>query len=190
LLIQYSSVILNVWALWWAYWLIMAAVNRKPTLRRESQASYLSWRLLTVAAWIFLLCPWSLAGLGTRWLPATDFWGRLGLGLAAGGLLYTVWARVVLGSNWSSTVTVKDRHQLIVAGPYRFTRHPIYTGLITAAVGTALASGEVHAVFGVGFLVWAFELKLRVEERFMRDQFGKVYVDYCATVKRLVPFIY
>jgi protein-S-isoprenylcysteine O-methyltransferase Ste14 len=187
---QYSGVILDCWAVWWAYWLIMAAVNRKPNVRKESQASYLSWRLLTVAAWIFLLGPLSWAGLGMRLLPARDYWGCLGLGLALLGLTYTVWARVVLGSNWSSTVTVKDQHQLMVAGPYRFTRHPIYTGLITAAVGTALASGEVHGVLGVGFLVWAFELKLRVEERFMRDQFGKVYEDYCANVKRLVPFIY
>jgi protein-S-isoprenylcysteine O-methyltransferase Ste14 len=189
-LIQYSRVILNCWTAWWAYWLIMAALVRKPNVRRESQASYLSWRLLTVAAWIFLLCPLPLAGLRVRLLPATDLWGCLGLGLAVAGLLYTVWARVVLGSNWSSTVTVKDRHQLIVAGPYKYTRHPIYTGLITAAVGTALASGEVRAVFGVGFLVWAFELKLRVEERFMRDQFGRAYEAYCANVKRLVPFIY
>jgi protein-S-isoprenylcysteine O-methyltransferase Ste14 len=189
-MIPYSRVILDGWAAWFAYWLVMAALNRKPDLRRESQASYRSWRLLTVAAWIFLFSPIRLAGLDARLLPATDFWGGLGLGLAVAGLLYTVWARVVLGSNWSSTVTVKERHQLIVAGPYRFTRHPIYTGLITAALGTAVASGEQHAVLGAGFLVWAFELKLRVEERFMRDQFGGVYEEYCAHVKRLVPFIY
>lgn len=189
-MVPYASIAVALWAVWAAYWVGAAFLNRKPSLRRESTGSWLSWRLLTVAAWILLFAPVSVAGLGQRFVPSTDFGSSLGLALCLAGLLYSVWARRVLGSNWSSVVTVKDQHQLIQRGPYAYTRHPIYTGILSAALGTALVAGQWRALLGLACLAAAFQLKLSVEERFMREQFGERYDAYAARVKRLLPWIY
>ena len=104
------------------------------------------------------------------------------------GLVFSVWARVHLGRNWSGVVTVKQGHELIRTGPYAYVRHPIYTGLIAAMVGTAIASGTVRAAIGVLIIAASFVVKLRREEVFMRETFPGEYPRYAAEVPALVPF--
>jgi len=99
-----------------------------------------------------------------------------------------VWARVHLGGNWSGTVTVKEAHELIRSGPYSRVRHPIYTGLIAAALGTALASGTVGAALGAAIIAAALVRKLRAEEGFMHETFPGEYERYRAEVPALIPF--
>jgi len=99
------------------------------------------------------------------------------------------WARRYLGTNWSSTVTIKEGHELVTAGPYAIVRHPIYTGLILAFVGTALAIGEWRAVLAAVLGVIAFWRKLSLEERWMREQFGERYQAYSRRVPALIPFV-
>jgi protein-S-isoprenylcysteine O-methyltransferase Ste14 len=99
-----------------------------------------------------------------------------------------VWARVHLGRNWSGNVTVKEGHELIHTGPYRYVRHPIYTGILTGAIGTAICSGTLRAALGLTVLAAAFIVKLRAEERFMRETFPGQYQKYCEEVPALVPF--
>ncbi len=67
----------------------------------------------------------------------------LGMGLTAVGIAFALWARLWIGRNWSGTITIKDQHELIQRGPYSLVRHPIYTGLLLAFLGTALVHGEV-----------------------------------------------
>jgi protein-S-isoprenylcysteine O-methyltransferase Ste14 len=109
--------------------------------------------------------------------------------LTAGGLLFSVWARVRLGRNWSATVTIKDQHELIADGPYRFVRHPIYTGLLVAILGTALARGDWRGMLAMAIVSWAFWRKLTIEERWLAQQFGDDYAAYRRRVAALVPFI-
>ena len=70
----------------------------------------------------------------------------IGLALLCAGLAFAVWARVELGRNWSGSVTVKEGHELIRSGPYAYVRHPIYTGLIAALIGTAVIIGTLRAL--------------------------------------------
>jgi protein-S-isoprenylcysteine O-methyltransferase Ste14 len=114
----------------------------------------------------------------------------VGAALVAAGLLLTVWARVQLGRNWSDVVTIKKDHDLVTAGPYRTVRHPIYSGLLLAVIGVAIAIGEWRGAAAVAVITWAFCWKLRVEERFMREQFGRQYEDYSGRVSALIPFVY
>jgi protein-S-isoprenylcysteine O-methyltransferase Ste14 len=100
-----------------------------------------------------------------------------------------VWARFVLAGNWSDFVQVKQDHELIVEGPYRWVRHPIYTGLILMFLGTALGVGEWRGVLAVAIATIAFWHKLRLEETVMRGQFGDAYARYAERVRALIPFV-
>jgi len=113
----------------------------------------------------------------------------VGAVLTVAGLLVSVWARVHLGRNWSATITVKKDHELITSGPYRFARHPIYSGLLLAFIGSALACGELRAILAVTLAFWALWRKLRIEEQWMREQFGTAYDEYARRVAALVPFV-
>jgi protein-S-isoprenylcysteine O-methyltransferase Ste14 len=97
------------------------------------------------------------------------------------GLAFAVWARRHIGSNWSGTVTVKENHALVRTGPYAWVRHPIYTGLLAAILGSAIARGELRGVWAVALCTIAFVSKLRTEERWMRKYLAS---NTSATVRR------
>ncbi|HEY5254881.1 MAG TPA: isoprenylcysteine carboxylmethyltransferase family protein, partial [Acidobacteriaceae bacterium] len=105
------------------------------------------------------------------------------------GLLFAVWARFVLGRNWSGIVTVKEDHTLITRGPYAWVRHPIYTGILLALLGTAVTLGTILNFVEVPVVAFAFWLKLRTEERFMLETFGEQYAAYRHHVKALIPYV-
>ena len=109
--------------------------------------------------------------------------------MVAGGLGISIWARRVLGRNWSGIVTVKQDHELIRTGPYRYVRHPIYTGLLLAILGTALIFGEWRGLIAFVIFTAAIMLKVRTEERFMDESFPEQYARYRAEVPALLPFL-
>jgi protein-S-isoprenylcysteine O-methyltransferase Ste14 len=116
----------------------------------------------------------------------------LALGIAtdlivlAGGA-FTVWARVVLGRNWSAEVTFKEDHELIESGPYALARHPIYTGLIAMALGTAIAYGRAFGFVLLAALCGGLWWKARQEERVMSRHFPEAYAEYRTRVRAIVP---
>jgi len=96
-----------------------------------------------------------------------------------------------LGANWSVTLEVRDRHRLITQGIYRRVRHPMYTALLLYGIAHALVipnwvAGPSNLV---AFAV-LFALRVRAEERMMREQFGDEYTAYMARTKRLVPGVW
>jgi protein-S-isoprenylcysteine O-methyltransferase Ste14 len=95
----------------------------------------------------------------------------------------------VLGRNWSATVQLKKEHELIVVGPYRWARHPIYTGMLLAMLGTAVAIGEWRGLLAIALVFAGLWFKLRHEEAWMRERFGASYVNYMRRVKALIPGI-
>jgi protein-S-isoprenylcysteine O-methyltransferase Ste14 len=179
-----------LWLAWLAYWFV-AARDVKPARRQESWANRLLTIALIVPAALLMAVrgrwlPW----LGGRFLPDTMIVYLLGLLLVMAGLAFAVWARVYLGRNWSGTVTVKENHELIRSGPYAIVRHPIYTGLLLAMLGTAIVVGEWRGLLSLCFLGLAFWFKLRREERFMADSFPDTYPSYCAQVSALLPLMH
>jgi protein-S-isoprenylcysteine O-methyltransferase Ste14 len=94
------------------------------------------------------------------------------------GLLFTVWARLTLGSNWSGTVTIKTNHQLIRRGPYRSIRHPIYTGMLAALLATAITQGLLSGLIGYAFVYLALFRKARREEAFLAQEFGDGFAEH------------
>jgi protein-S-isoprenylcysteine O-methyltransferase Ste14 len=187
---MFSGMRLIFWLWWgWALYWMLSAIGNKATERRESLASRLT-HLLPLAVGAALLA-WPQSRWSTLafrlWPPSPAAYG-IGVALISAGLAFAIWARVHLGGNWSGTVTVKQGHELIRSGPYRYVRHPIYTGLIAALLGTAVASGTVPAVIGLAIIVAAFVRKLRTEEDFMRATFPGEYERYSTEVPALIPF--
>jgi protein-S-isoprenylcysteine O-methyltransferase Ste14 len=184
----YRQLISWAWLAWALYWLICAAAT-KATQRREPLGSRLAHIVPLVLGAVLLgwrEVPW--AWLAQRLWPRGPWPYFAGLALLYAGLAFAVWARVQLGRNWSGSVTVKENHELIRSGPYALVRHPIYTGLLTAVLGTALASGTVRAALGFLIITAALLRKLRTEEAFMRATFPGEYERYAADVPALVPF--
>lgn len=183
----YSYLFPAMWMGWALYWWALSR-HVKVTVRRESLVSrLLHIGPLAVAVLLLWVPRVPFASLGERVLPWTEalFW--VGAALTAAGLLFTVWARVHLGTNWSGTVTLKRGHELITSGPYAFVRHPIYTGLLLAFLGSALARDEWRGVLALALVALALWRKLRNEERWMREQFGDAYSAYSKRVAALVP---
>ncbi len=128
--------------------------------------------------------------LGHRFLPQSQAVALAGLALTIAGCLFAIWARLTLASNWSGEVTLKAGHELITRGPYGLTRHPIYTGLLTAVVGTALAKGEWRCALGFVLILIAILVKMGQEEQLMMQTFPQSYPDYRQRVKALIPGVF
>jgi protein-S-isoprenylcysteine O-methyltransferase Ste14 len=183
------NVIGLLWGGWAAYWFV-AARSAKQDRRQESPLSRASHLVpLGFAAW--LLFAGVLPGhfLGERFLPATRATSWVGVAVVAFGLGFAIWARYVLGRNWSGIVTLKQDHELVRGGPYRYARHPIYTGLLIAFLGSAIARGEWRGILAVLIAFAALWRKLKLEERWMIETFGDAYVRYRAEVRALIPFV-
>lgn len=113
-----------------------------------------------------------------------------GLAITAMGLAFAILARLYIGKNWSPWIQVKEGHELIESGPYALVRHPIYSGLMLATLGTAVVYGEWSGFLGFVCIAGAWGYKSRLEESAMADQFGAQYKQYQARVKGLIPFVW
>jgi protein-S-isoprenylcysteine O-methyltransferase Ste14 len=113
----------------------------------------------------------------------------VGLVLFAAGLAFAVWARVHLGRNWGTPMTQKKEPELVMSGPYRRVRHPIYTGILTAGFGTALAFGWFWLIF-VALAAAYLAYSATVEERYLTEQFPDTYPAYKRSTKMLVPYVF
>ncbi|HEX4227964.1 MAG TPA: isoprenylcysteine carboxylmethyltransferase family protein [Bryobacteraceae bacterium] len=179
-----------VWLVFLAVWII-TALQTKPISRQENFWASLGYRLLSVMAGFLLFDPRLAVGLlGIRLLPLSGVLHVAGFVITVLGIAFAVWARFFLGGNWSAMVTVKENHELIRSGPYAIVRHPIYSGVSLAALGTAIALGEVRGFVAVALLIIAWRWKWGKEESFMSQQFGEQYAEYKRHVRALIPGIW
>lgn len=183
-----ASVFLLVWVVWGLSWLI-AAIWAGPT-RRRLPAGWEAVYRVPVAIGFLLLLPVISRRLGAAPLWHVGLGGAYALSLVTiAGLLFTWWARLHLGRLWSSAVTVKEGHRVVDTGPYALVRHPIYTGLIVAAFGSAVAEASVPALIGLALCIFGFWLKAQFEERFLAAELGADrYGAYRRRVPMLIPF--
>jgi protein-S-isoprenylcysteine O-methyltransferase Ste14 len=181
---------LLLWLAWLAYW-VASARRVKAIERRESFGSRLSYVVTLVLGGVLTGSRPIVAGaLSHSLLSPSVATAVLGLVVTALGLGFSVWARRHLGTNWSGSVTIKREHDLVQTGPYAWVRHPIYTGLLLAFVGSAVARGNVQGLVGFAIITLGLIRKLRIEERWMRETFGEAYATYCARVPALVPRLF
>jgi protein-S-isoprenylcysteine O-methyltransferase Ste14 len=175
------------WVAWVVYWVIMAFTTKRAVER----SGFFGYRLVAGILIVGLVAAGRLVHVSSH----SQLWQTtLALGVVSdcivvAGAAFTVWARITLGRNWSAEVTFKQDHELIESGPYALARHPIYTGLIVMALGTAINYGRV---IGFGLLVslcGGLWWKARQEERIMSRHFPDAYAEYKTRVRAIIPFM-
>jgi protein-S-isoprenylcysteine O-methyltransferase Ste14 len=182
-----GTVTTALWLVWLAGWWL-GALKTARTVARESPGSQLSYSIFTWIGAALLFFNAVRGGiLSTALYPAAPIVAWTGVALVALGLSYAVWARLHLGRMWSARVTLKTEHRIVKSGPYTITRHPIYTGMLLALVGTVLVRNTVVGLIGFVFIAVGFVLKLRHEERMLTEHFGDDYRAYRQEVPALIP---
>jgi protein-S-isoprenylcysteine O-methyltransferase Ste14 len=169
----------GAWLLLAAFWL-MAALRSKKASRTEGSGERLV-HIAFMAVGFALL--YNSAPSGLNWMNRSFVADRrwidwLGAWLTLSGVLFAIWARATIGREWSGEVQIKQGHRLIRSGSYAHIRHPIYTGLLLAVSGTALANGEYRALIGLAVICLGFARKAKKEESFLAEQFGPAFEDH------------
>ncbi len=186
---NYSKINTVLWIFWLLYWMISARGNKK-TMQRPKPGLRLVVIVVVLAVGVYLYQHHS-PRLDMRILPDTRQMQQLGTACTAAGVLFSIWARRILGTNWSAAPTIKEDHELITAGPYEFVRHPIYTGILLALFGSiVLANGRLRDLIIFVFAVVLLWGKLKIEERLMLKAFPGTYPDYKRRTKALIPFMF
>ena len=185
-----ARIIINAcWGVFIVIWLL-AALFTKRTVYRQSGGQRLRYIIPILFGWYLVFRGYRLGPpFNIHIIPQTDALLAAAAILCLCGLGFCLWARAVLGRNWSGTVTLKENHELIVRGPYRLVRHPIYTGLLAMLIASAMEQGHIAGMIGLIFVFVSFWIKLNAEEEVMRNQFPHQYAAYAARVKRIIPFI-
>ena len=178
------------WTAFIAVWLV-TAIRTKRTRTAESFLGQLPYRLVTVAG-VLLIFPnrYTIDVLRTHILPWSPIFLDIGAVLTALGILFAFWARFHLGRNWSGNVTIKTDHELIRTGPYARIRHPIYTGILLALLGTGLANDLWRSAIGFGLVLFGFWLKARREESVLEREFGVGFADHVRATGMFVPRVF
>ncbi len=183
-----NHLIVACWITFLVYWFI-SAQRVKPVAEKQSLSSAQAHRIPVGLGW-WMLIYWRFPPpLNQELIPRTHWTLLIGAAICVYGLWVTIWARRTLAGNWSSDVTFKQGHELVRTGPYRFARHPIYTGLLMMCLGTAIANGQLHCCLAIAVVTVGFWIKLSQEERLLLRHFPDDYPTYQKQVKALVPFI-
>ncbi len=177
------------WIIWAMIWLF-ASLGVKKSVRQEEPLSRLGNTIpIWIGAILLAVRPSWLGPLGLRIVPHDLISYGIGAALTVAGLLFAIWARYHLGRNWSGVITLKEDHALIRSGPYALVRHPIYSGLMLAIIGSAIARGNIAAALAVVAMLYAVLRRVRIEESWMSETFGSDYADYKASTPALIPFL-
>ncbi|WP_232428944.1 methyltransferase family protein [Burkholderia ubonensis] len=178
-----------VWAGFIGYWLVAARRARKSVSRATGLAQMVHIALV-MGSLVLMAVPLQRLGVPThRVTSAADaFW--IGLLVCVAGMGFAGWARHWLGQYWAGAIVLKENHKLIQAGPYAIVRHPIYSGVLAAALGTALMVGDLRGFVLFAVVAVCYLIKIRREERWLRDAFGDEYTQYQRKTAALIPKVY
>jgi protein-S-isoprenylcysteine O-methyltransferase Ste14 len=185
----YSQIILITWVIFWLYWIIAAFHSKRNA--SLNVGGFMGSRIILFLLLIILLRFQNIQNYsfknhfltGNIWVPVA------GLVILFVGLLLAIWARLYLGQNWGMPMSLKKDPELVTSGPYHYIRHPIYTGILLAILGSFLSGNFfwliIFAISGAYFIYSAL-----FEEKLMMKQFPKTYPEYKNKTKMLIPFIF
>jgi protein-S-isoprenylcysteine O-methyltransferase Ste14 len=180
-------VIVGPWIVFIVYW-IYGAMKTRRTESKEPGSSRLMFLVWEIAGYALLFSDTVRIGfLGERIVHRTWTMAATGVALVWIGIGLAIWARRHLGEYWSARITIKEDHKLIRSGPYARLRHPIYSGLDLAVIGSALAIDEWGCLLGVVLIIGGYWIKARREEAMLSAQFGDAFREHCRHTGFLLP---
>jgi protein-S-isoprenylcysteine O-methyltransferase Ste14 len=168
------------WIVFWVYWLISAfSANASTGGFRRIPVTGLTALSVFVVIRVFR---------GGSLAVHSPILGAVGAVLFVCGVALAVWARIHLGRNWGMPMTQRKEPELVTSGPYRFIRHPIYSGLLLGLLGTALATNFLGLIIVVVLCAY-FYYAATVEEKNLLAAFPTAYPAYREHTKKLIPFL-
>lgn len=181
------STVAYLWVAWLAYWIVSAWGVRRNERGESSGERFLTAVVVGAGAFLIFFRNSRMGLLDRRFVPEAEGLRMVALILIVAGLAFSIWARRHLGKFWSGRVTLKEGHQLIQSGPYARVRHPIYSGIALALMGTALFSGQWRTLMGAAIIIVGHWQKSRREEALLASQFGPSYEEYRKRTGSLLP---
>lgn len=186
------STLMNVlWGTLILFWIVSGINAKKSSFREPLYKQFVFYWLPLIMA-VYLLGPDERFGnslIKGNFIAHNNMAGLTGLALCLLGLITAVWARYLLGRNWSVSVQQKENHDLIQTGAYKFVRHPIYTGLLLMFLGNAFIVSRWRGLLAVSIVLISFLFKLKKEEKWLTDLFGSKYIEYRQKTKSLIPWL-
>lgn len=185
------SIELSICAWLWAGWAFLWVVTAQFTLKMKKNEG-LARLQHTVPTFIGLVTVFhsgQIPEISLGPVYDSEFLRWAGVAVTVAGHAFSIWARRHLGKYWSGTVALKHDHKIVDTGPYALVRHPIYTGLLLAAFGSAMAAGTIEALLGVAVMLPAYWIKWRREEKIMTQEFGAAYDAYRARTRAIIPYL-
>ena len=165
-----------------------AILRIRGAKQRQSLFTRLPHVAAMIVAFVLLLERQEHFGLlDRRFLPDSQTWTWVGIVLTACGIALAIWARSYLGANWSATITILAGHSLVSTGPYARLRHPIYSGMLLAMAGTALAQGDWRGLLALAIALVAWSIKARKEEAWLQAEFGAQFDEHARRTGFLLP---
>jgi protein-S-isoprenylcysteine O-methyltransferase Ste14 len=184
----FRAIIALCWITFYVVWSVAALFTKRTAERTAWRRGWWIW--FPVAGVMFLARRAILFSVGAVLWQVTPLLGIASDAITVIGLLITLWARRMLGTNWSASVVFKERHELIEGGPYRFVRHPIYSGVLLMLLGTMLLWGRLVGVVAFVAIMVGLSVKASLEERLLMKHFPDAYAGYRRQVRAaIIPFV-
>ena len=178
------------WGVFVLVGIIASAMSAKRAKERQSWVGRAVTVGFVVVTFLLLAGVINVWGLNTPIWQGTPVLRIIGDVVTVAGLVTAAWARLSLGGNWSATITFKEGHELVERGPYRFVRHPMYSGVLLMILGTAVVAGRISGFVALVIFFLAVWQKLRQEEALLMKHFPDAYRQYMSRTKALVPFLF
>lgn len=177
------------WIIFFAFWLL-SSFSAKPIKQRGGGGA--TRLLVAVAAFLLLFRAYDprWGALRNRFLPDALWIVWTGAILTAVGVAFAIWARIHIGRYWSASVALKESHKLIRTGPYARIRHPIYTGILLAILGEAVAIGTYVALLALAVITIGLWFKARREEALLAGEFGPAFEEHRRSTGFFLPRLF
>jgi protein-S-isoprenylcysteine O-methyltransferase len=182
-----ASLVHYAWMALMLYWLASALKVKRMKYIAPAHVRIMQLVFLVPGCLLLFSERYRFGVLHLTVLPKAGVVPVIGVATTFVGVLFAIWARYILGSNWSSAVAIREDHELIQNGPYRLIRHPIYTGIIAAAWGTAIVAGELGAFVGVILITMGFAYKGKQEELNLQSVFGESWTAHRQRTGMFLP---
>ncbi|RMD02315.1 isoprenylcysteine carboxylmethyltransferase family protein [Clostridium autoethanogenum] len=187
------NIVSYIWSIFWIYW-ILAAIKTRSNVKKESSGQMKIERsvhvILVIIAYVITLFQFKNTFLWNRIIPNYGYAQYIGITILVLSLLFAIWARIVLGRNWSGAIQKVEGQRLVCSGPYKYIRNPIYTSMVCGFFGTFITFGSLTSFIGFCIILITYIIKINREQRFLIIEFGDEYEKYIKRSWALIPYIF